>query len=120
MKQRDPFLNWLLILLTLGQYTWVWTFLLARDANHLAGVEYIQVKKHARIFGAMWGIYAMGLVFISLIPTREVAFAPAYILPAMMLLAVTLLGYFFWLLCSTAEVFRREGVASVPSDGALI
>jgi hypothetical protein len=106
MKQRDPFLNWLLILVTLGQYTWVWTFLLARDANHPAGAELIRIKKHAQIFGAMWGIYVIAVALISFIPIREVAFVPSYILPAMMLLAVTLLGYF---LCCCAPQLRFFG-----------
>jgi len=120
MKPRDPFLNWLLIIVTLGQYMWVWVFLLARDANHLAGTEYIQVRKHAKIFGTLWGLYILGLVFLSGTPTGGLASIPSYVMWSMMLLAFTLLGYFFWLLCSTAEVLRREGVPSVPSDGALI
>lgn len=120
MKPRDPFLNWLLIMVTLGQYMWVWVFLLARDANRLAGIEYIQVRKHAKILGTFWGLYILGLVFLSLTPTGELASVPSYMRWGMVLLVVTLMGYFFWLLCSTAEVLRREGVPFVPSDGALI
>jgi hypothetical protein len=120
MKQRDPFLNWLLILLTLGQYMFVWVFLLARDANRLAESEYIQVRKHMRIFSVVWSIYFLGLVAIALVRLGVLPAAPVYLMPIIALLAFASVGYFIWLLLSVAEVLRHEGVPGIPSDGALI
>lgn len=120
MKNRQPFLHWLLTMGTLGQYAFVWIFLFARDANQLAGAERIPIKKHARSFGLFWGIYLIGFIATALTPIEIWAEAPSYVFNSMMLLAVGLLGYFFWLLFAVAGALRLAGVPSIPSNGALV
>lgn len=120
MKRRHPFLHWLLMMGTLGQYAFVWIFLLARDVNQLAGEERITVKRHAPIFGLFWSLYLFGFVAIALTPRETLVRSPSYVFNGMMLLAAGLLGYFFWLLFAVAKELRGARIQGIPSNGALI
>ncbi|HEY4301372.1 MAG TPA: hypothetical protein VGM73_10885 [Candidatus Didemnitutus sp.] len=120
MKGRNPLLGWLLIMATLGQYAFVWVFFLARDVNHAADEERVHVSKHACIFGCMWIIYAICMIAAARSPIEALAYAPAYVFPLVMLLTVSLLSYFFWLILAVAKEMRRTGITRVPSNGALI
>jgi tryptophan-rich sensory protein len=120
MKFRHPFLHWLLIIGTLGQYAFVWLFLLARDANQLAGEERISIKKHARIFGFLWGVYFIGFIAAALTPIESLAKSQSYGFSFMMSLAIGLIAYFFWLLFAVAKELRRGQIQRIPSNGALL
>lgn len=119
MKNRQPFLHWLLTMATLGQYAFIWIFLLARDANQMAGEERIPIKKHARAFGLFWSIYFGGFIAAALTPMETIAQSASYVFSFMMFLAVGLLGYFFWLLFTVARELRLERIKGIPSNGAL-
>lgn len=120
MKSRHPFFHWLLMIMTLGQYAFVWIFLLAQDANFLAGEGRIPVKKHARLFGLFWSIYLIGFIYTTTLTSVEaLAQAPSYILNAMMFLASGLLCYFFWLVINVANELRSAGIQRIPSSSAL-
>jgi hypothetical protein len=106
---------------TLSLYGFAWAFFLARDANTLAGEERIQIKKHGLIFGVLLGIYLVGLLAVASMPIRELATSLSYpgIFGFMMMLAVSLMAYFFWLLFAVAGEFRRANIPGIPSNGAL-
>jgi len=42
--KRNPLLHWVIALATLGQYAFIWMFLLARDVNRLAGARWKRVR----------------------------------------------------------------------------
>ncbi len=119
--RRDPFLHWLLVMGTLGQYAFLWGFRLARDVNQLSPAAQIPVRKHARIFAAGYVSYLLAATAISVRLWREgpsaeldAAFWPVY------LLGVGVLLYFIWLLARIAKELRRISHTTSPGAPAVI
>jgi hypothetical protein len=111
--QRNPFLHWLLMMVTIGQYGLLWGFRLARDVNRLSPATPIPVQKHARVFAVGYVVYLAALIVLSVrmwrdgpSPTLDSIFWPVYFL------GVALTSHFIWLLTRIAKQLR--GISQSP------
>jgi hypothetical protein len=114
--KRNPLLHWLLVLLTFGQYAYVWTLLMASDVNRIAQMEKIKVRKHAYGFGLIWFFYCIGFIYIQAIfpKAREEPHYFHTVFFSVFALAIVLTIYFFWLLFKIASELKAMDFKRVP------
>jgi hypothetical protein len=119
--RRNPFLHWLLMIVTLGQYGFLWGFRLARDVNRLSPAAPIPVQKHARAFvigyigyfGAMTAISVL-VWRVGPIPDLNSAFRPLFFL------GVALTVHFIWLLTRIAGQLRSISQSAAPRTSTVV
>lgn len=120
--RRDPFLHWVLTMVTFGQYGMFWGFRLACEANRLSGRDSLDAKKHARVFLIGYIIYIFAFVGISVTagqtpgnsPLIDSVFWCAYVL------ALGLTCYFLWVLVRVAQMLRSIWGTDFPRSGTIV
>lgn len=118
--KRNPFLHWLLVFLTLGQYAFLWAFKLAADINKLNPATPIALKMQARI--SLFGYISYFALLIGLSygtpnepnATEDLIFELAY------RIAIGLLVLFYSLLVQIARRLREFTDSPSPRASIVI
>lgn len=119
--RRDPFLHWLLTMVTFGQYGFLWGFRIARDADILASGDGLNLKKHRRVFLTGDVIY-MTAFGISLASGDAIGTGTRadIVFWCVVSLAWGLTGYFLWILARTARMLRKVSETDSPRSGVVV
>ena len=109
------------MMVTLGQYGFLWGFSLARDVNQMAGGKRIAVRRHSQVFGIGYVIYILSAIAISVYEWRADV-GPAFdtLFSGVFLLGVALFSYFVWLLICVGRELRGISHCSVPRSSSII
>lgn len=125
MKRRNPVLNYLLTLVTGGQFGVVWLFLMAFDADKEEKGFVPRLALFALLYAVLYAVY-LSLVGYNMyqIGTATVETYPSHserIVPIgpLLLIAVALLAYPLYLLVKVAGFVRQRG-RRTPSTTVLL
>jgi len=123
VKKRNPFLHLMIVVLTFGQYGFLWPFLMARDINRIQGKKKIEIKKNGLIFGTLYSVYLVGYIFLivsfltrsgpTVSVTKDIIFFSVFII------GITLMILFLRLLLKIGKEIRELTNSENPG-GALI
>ena len=111
------------MMVTFGQYGFLWGFRLAGEANAWLDGKVLRVKTHTRIFLVGYVICMaafFGLMFLAF-GSRKID--PGYeetISNWVFALAIGLSAYFLWLLVMVARMLRRISGRSAPRSGLVV
>ena len=120
--RRNPFLHWLLTLVTFGQYGIVWTFLMARDVNRANSAMRLHLRTHVGVFSLAYAIYISGFLYLGPWSMRttegfqRLETVSGWMLP----LAVGLTVYWGWLLVFIARALRSLNSSNKPATGTVV
>lgn len=126
MTPKNPILHWILIHLTLGQYAFLWGFLIARDLNQFLGEDRFKLKKRTKLFSILYAVYAIGfasyfIVFINQVsggsPKLSILYIAFFIL---LLVSLAILFIFLTLLIDVGKTLREIQKLDTPSTGSIV
>jgi hypothetical protein len=117
--RHHPYLNWLIVILTLGCHGFIWSFILMRCANQLCGEPRIPVKPLVKAFLAFTALYLVAF-FAENTVIDEAVKAHSYHFPLILLVAVVIAGtgmvaIVCYGLVQVAEILRETGMKRLPS-----
>ncbi len=119
LKKKNPILHWVIMMITFGQYAFIWAFLMARDVNELQGEEKIEIKKNAKIFVLLWSIYFIVFVYLNLRYLTGII-PPAPLFFGEFTLGVVLLIFFIRVVLKVGSELRKMKEENIPSTENLI
>jgi hypothetical protein len=122
--KRDPFLHWLLTMVSFGQYGLVWAFLMARDVNQLGETKRLNLRLHAGVFCSAYAFLMFGCVYLGVggwaAMTEEEFQRIETTNSWMMPLAIGLTVYMVWLLVFVAKRLRGLTKSHKPKTAKVI
>lgn len=126
MKNRNTSLYYLTTLITGGQFSFVWLFLMASDANSMAKNHIPRLKPFVVGFSALYVTYLVlvGYTIAQFASRPEPNIAPAvvtsgYYFTALLLMALTIMALTWFLILRVARFVRNKG-QRVPGAAALL
>lgn len=127
---RNPILNWILVLLTGGIYSWIWTLRISSDANRIAGTRQISIARNSLLIGclgaAYLAIFLYGWIKTNMAVNAMKAGEPGPAAQSLFLflilggvLGVALLAHQIYLVTRSAKIIKENSDADLP-DGMVV
>ncbi len=120
INKRTSWLHWIIVLASLGQYAFLWAYLLFRDVSRLNGQPKEKTAKHGRNMAILYAIYICGFLTLQIGFMSEGSFQgtmkATYLFPLELAIGLTLFVYFLFLISRTSTMLQLVSNEEVPSS----